>query len=721
MANIYEPKSEDLHSLIDRASNVIGAEVVIPDLQRPYVWDPAQVSLLIDSLIRGWPFGTLLMWKVQHNDLAGIPHREFWQVVDRTSSAVGATVNRRDPPASYHMVLDGQQRVQSLLLALCGDGWGFKQEDRLWLEQLEGIRPRGRRPTNPHWSKGTLCFDIPRFLDAYATTEDIIGIDYRDILKWVITDPNGGQSTWSKPQNYREPLTRSFASENSGRFVRLSRLWSVVPANANIRERQFKELAQPLLEEHGVTTDVINQVLDPMGELMSVLRDVKLSKITYLELKPFDEAIWTQDEYNEAIVNIFTRLNTAGRTLTREEITFAWLKVGWDDSLTERKTAGDCFEELLNFARDGSLPVDSDDIVRGVSFLWACGYRSGTLLSDKDLLKGDTVRPMARDLSSVWAEVVESLKLVLETAKERDLRYGQNGQYNSLNALIVVWYCAFNALRWLKSNPQNTVRTDSFQKSLKKTLEVNLDRWMICSQWAGRWSSSKSMPDYAKDLASDQVAISACTNPATAITVIESRFRTLNQGVVGDAEVYVNHLTVDRREQVARYNTMLWVWHRLDDERWKASQIPLRSGRQRTCDLEVDHTVAHALWETKINAMPVVEGEDDLKLALRQIVNNLGNCTLLEKSFNISKSAKQLSDFLENVHEFETEEITIEQWSANMGLEVCLLKPNDYSVDEIQNAIADRELKIRSELVEFVRGDKQRKDLAVAENGEVAR
>jgi len=30
------------------------------------------------------------------------------------------------------MVLDGQQRVQSLLLALGGDDWGFK---------LEGIRP----------------------------------------------------------------------------------------------------------------------------------------------------------------------------------------------------------------------------------------------------------------------------------------------------------------------------------------------------------------------------------------------------------------------------------------------------------------------------------------------------------------------------------------------------------------------------------------------------
>jgi uncharacterized protein with ParB-like and HNH nuclease domain len=58
MANIYEQKNEDLHKLLDNAKSGDGATVVIPDLQRPYVWTPNQVTLLVDSLIRGWPFGT---------------------------------------------------------------------------------------------------------------------------------------------------------------------------------------------------------------------------------------------------------------------------------------------------------------------------------------------------------------------------------------------------------------------------------------------------------------------------------------------------------------------------------------------------------------------------------------------------------------------------------------------------------------------------------------
>ena len=127
MANVYQHDSLRLHELLDGASASTGATILIPDLQRPsFVWNPKQVTLLIDSLIRGWPFGTLLLWKVDDKELEGIPFRPFWTIVDRTEGAEGVQVGQMNPPASYHMVLDGQQRVQSLLLALGGDDWGFK-------------------------------------------------------------------------------------------------------------------------------------------------------------------------------------------------------------------------------------------------------------------------------------------------------------------------------------------------------------------------------------------------------------------------------------------------------------------------------------------------------------------------------------------------------------------------------------------------------------------
>src|SRR5687768_13744742 len=109
MARIYTEQSEELYKLLDKAANIGGATLVIPDLQRPFVWTPNQVTLLVDSLIRGWPFGTLLLWKVLHDEKRHMPSRGFWQVVDKTGDGEGIVLPKLALPAEYVMVLDGQQ------------------------------------------------------------------------------------------------------------------------------------------------------------------------------------------------------------------------------------------------------------------------------------------------------------------------------------------------------------------------------------------------------------------------------------------------------------------------------------------------------------------------------------------------------------------------------------------------------------------------------------
>ena len=77
----YDSKREPLAEIIKKAT--VNATYVIPDLQRPYVWSPRQVTMLVDSLFRGWPFGSLLLWEVKPDCFEaneGIPNRPFWQV-----------------------------------------------------------------------------------------------------------------------------------------------------------------------------------------------------------------------------------------------------------------------------------------------------------------------------------------------------------------------------------------------------------------------------------------------------------------------------------------------------------------------------------------------------------------------------------------------------------------------------------------------------------------
>ena len=106
MANIYESKHMELHKLLAKADNPDSSTLLIPDLQRPYVWKPNQVVLLVDSLIRGWPFGTLLLWHVRSSDYRDFPSRAFWRVVDRTERDMSVSITCMNPPAEYQMVLD---------------------------------------------------------------------------------------------------------------------------------------------------------------------------------------------------------------------------------------------------------------------------------------------------------------------------------------------------------------------------------------------------------------------------------------------------------------------------------------------------------------------------------------------------------------------------------------------------------------------------------------
>lgn len=714
MANIYEQQSEHLYQLLDRARSEEGATVLIPDLQRPYVWTPSQVTLLIDSLIRGWPFGTLLMWKLAPGELQSIPHRPFWKVVDRTVDEGGSTVTRRDPPASFHMVLDGQQRVQSLLLALSGDGWGFKLEDRRWAEELQDRRPRGRQGKYKHWSKACLCFDVDRFMEEYRVSGTVLGVDYRNVLQWVVTDPNEGQSPWKKAAGYNEPLLKSFDPANKGRFVRLSRLWAAATVNPNIREAQFRKIAEDLFAAEGVPAEKTKEALQPLGELMATFKDVKLANVTYLELLPYDKEVAGDDDaaYNDAIVNIFTRLNTAGRALSREEITLAWLKVGWNPAETGDRTAGKCFQELLDELADRRLAIGIDDLVSAVSLIWSACANGGKLLANKDLLRGAVVRPMAADLATRWTNIERAVLEAMDAVNARGLEYGSAGQYASLNALAIVWAWNYLAMQWSAGRVLKPAERDDFEKRCRKTLDDFLDRWLLCSQWAGRWSGASQtiLEGYVRDLSGDFEQLKTAGTIDEAHQVLANRTAILTKGLEEDAAAYIASLAAASRDRVSVYRNTLWIWHRLDEARWAKSRISLRTNKTGKVSLDVDHAVAFALWENLLTGIALPAPFEDIEDA-KGFVNKLGNCSLLEKTFNISKSAKPLKALLDQVHEFKNGNETIAGWSAPLQLAPAMIEPTAALVGDIVAAIEKRDGNIRQEVIAFVKGQKIRVDL----------
>jgi hypothetical protein len=102
----------------------------LPNIQRPFVWSEEQIARLFDSIMREYPISTLLIWKTKEP----IKHRKFIDNYHRDIKLTDFYVP--ETTRSKMMVLDGQQRLQSLFIGLKGSYGGPGRE--LYLDVLSG-------------------------------------------------------------------------------------------------------------------------------------------------------------------------------------------------------------------------------------------------------------------------------------------------------------------------------------------------------------------------------------------------------------------------------------------------------------------------------------------------------------------------------------------------------------------------------------------------------
>lgn len=104
----------------------------LPDIQREYVWlkkaDEKKIEQLFDSILRGYPIGSFLFWKLQKEDIAKSDEQDsdklnfqLYQFITNYderkphNEKIRIEEIRRD---DLYIVLDGQQRLTSLYIGL---------------------------------------------------------------------------------------------------------------------------------------------------------------------------------------------------------------------------------------------------------------------------------------------------------------------------------------------------------------------------------------------------------------------------------------------------------------------------------------------------------------------------------------------------------------------------------------------------------------------------
>jgi hypothetical protein len=90
----YSVNQEDIEMLL---SHIKGGEIVIPEIQRPFIWKSVKVRDLMDSLYQGFPIGYIITWK---NPNVRLKNGEM--------------------SSGKQVLIDGQQRITALMAAILG-------------------------------------------------------------------------------------------------------------------------------------------------------------------------------------------------------------------------------------------------------------------------------------------------------------------------------------------------------------------------------------------------------------------------------------------------------------------------------------------------------------------------------------------------------------------------------------------------------------------------
>lgn len=243
--------------------NQIGdRQIVLPDLQRDFVWGPDQIRLLFDSLMQGYPFGSLLFWQTRFVE---VPFRDF--VIDFKPGMTFAPKAKREGDPKL-MVLDGQQRLQSLYLGLRGTHDG----KHLYFNVTSGPDEKAEQDRGEHQEK------------------------------------------------YRFEFWRDDEQANRGK--RLIRVADVVGWSTRSEDAEIRRIVQAIPLEG----DEADRAAANLRRLRSIVNQADL-----VAVETIDEEVSHKDQarsINE-ILDIFVRVNSGGTKLTRSDLMFSLIKSKW--------------------------------------------------------------------------------------------------------------------------------------------------------------------------------------------------------------------------------------------------------------------------------------------------------------------------------------------------------------------------------------------------------
>lgn len=273
--------------------------IYLPAIQRKYVWTEEQITKLMDSILRGYPFGTFLFWKVKKTTVNKKKYSMYQFIKNyhqrdcykNEPAGFPFNISEDNPDETVLSALDGQQRLTSLFIALKGS--------------------ISMKLTKKHWNNDEAFPKKELYFDLHSTQnreDDEGGYDFA-----FLTESEVSQSTkiWYKVKD----------------IIQYSKLEEVTD----------------MLSDKGWISDRV--ILKNITALFARLKQDEL--INYFEV---------DSDSIDDVLEIFVRVNSGGTVLSKTDLLFSTIVSYWvearekiDNLLSKINKIGDHYSFTNDF------------------------------------------------------------------------------------------------------------------------------------------------------------------------------------------------------------------------------------------------------------------------------------------------------------------------------------------------------------------------------------
>lgn len=319
-----EPTNRKIQALIDMFLN---QELLLPEMQRKYVWRATQVRDLLDSIYRDYPSGSILIWETEN--LPEVKTHSF----EKTSQL---------PIGKRLLLLDGQQRVTSLACILTGCNIRIKEGTKIKEKFVDIYFNIDHPEDDTKEIKETSRFEVgdlieAKWEDGEFYTGRISAVDNKRY--YIVYD--GGDEGWSdEVRDLSEENKKELYFQIKNKKIENKPNWISVT-------KLFKESVGSILEDLKVGYDHPNfkKYNQRLNQLYSC-KESYLYPVQIIRGKPYSE-----------VTEIFIRVNTSGTRLRGSDLALAQITSAWPGSMR-------LFETFVDKCIEKDFYLDENFLVR---------------------------------------------------------------------------------------------------------------------------------------------------------------------------------------------------------------------------------------------------------------------------------------------------------------------------------------------------------------------